>query len=81
MIGKPVTGNELLEVLDREKKREGFKEQLEDELKGIKPGECLVYGIKVGMGGIAGLALSFWVDRIGLKMVTEGDKTYIYKVK
>lgn len=80
-IGKPVTNDELSEVLDREKKREELREQLEEEMKAIKPGECLVYEAKEGMGSLASFGLSLFVDKLGLKMITEGDKAYIYREK
>lgn len=81
MIGRPVTSNELQEVLDREKKREERREQLEEELKAVKPGECLVYEARAGTGSLASFGLSLFVDRLGLKMVAEGDKAYIYREK
>lgn len=81
MIGRPVTNNELQEVIEGEKKREKWRERLEEELKAIKPGECLFYEARVGMGSLASFGLSLFVDKLGLKMVTKGDKAYIYREK
>lgn len=80
MIGRPIAREELQEVLDREKDREGLRKQLEAELKGIKKGECLVYEVKGRAGASAEIALSLFISKIaGLKMITEGDRTYIYR--
>ncbi len=82
MIGKPVSGDELQKVLDREKSREEGRKQLVAELKAIKPGECLLYEARTEMGILGDLALSLIVGQIkGLKTITEGDKTYIYRAK
>ena len=81
MIGRPATGDELKKVLDGEKNREEFRNQLEDELKAIKPGECLVYEVKGRTGASTEIALSLFISKIGLKMITEGDRTYIYREK
>jgi len=80
MIGKPVSGEELRKVLEREKSREEGRKQLEAELKAIKPGECLLYETRTEMGILGNLGLSLFVGQIkGLKMVTEGDRTYIHR--
>ena len=80
MIGKRIMRQELQEVLSRERKREEDKEQFENELKGIKPGECLLYEVEKGMGNIAKLSFSLLIEKIGgLKMITEDDRIYIYK--
>ena len=82
MRGKPVSGEELQKVLDREKSREEGRKQLEAELKAIKPGECLLYEARTEMGILGNLGLSLFIGKIkGLKMITEGDKTYIYREK
>ncbi len=82
MIGKPVLPDELKEVLGREESRKERRKQFELELKTIRPDECLLYESKVGVGSLAGLALASFVAEIdGLKMITEGDKTYIYREK
>lgn len=82
MIGKPVSGDELKKVLDGEKDREEFRKRFEAELKAIKPGECLLYESKVGRGSFTNLGVSLFIGQIkGLKMITEGDKTYIYREK
>ncbi|GAH20243.1 unnamed protein product, partial [marine sediment metagenome] len=38
MIGKPVSGDELKKVLDRQAERDKFVKQVEEELKALKPG-------------------------------------------
>lgn len=82
MIGKPVPSDEFQKVLARQKNREEFRKQLEDELKGIKKGECLLYEVKEGTGTLAEMSFSFFVDKIGgLKMITEGNRTYVYREK
>lgn len=81
MIGKPVTGDELKKVLDGEKDREEFRERLEEELKAIKKGECLVYEVGGRRGASTEITLSLFISKIGLKMITEGDRTYIYREK
>lgn len=82
MIGKPVSSDEFQKVLDREKTRQEFRKQLEDELRGIKEGECLLYEAKKGTGAFAEMSFSFFVEKIGgLKVITEGDRTYIYREK
>ena len=82
MIGKPVSSDEFEKVLDREKTRQEFRKQLEDELRGIKKGECLIYEVKEGLGTFAEMSFSLFVEKLGgLKMITEGDWTYIYREK
>ncbi|MBA7587713.1 hypothetical protein ES708_29747 [subsurface metagenome] len=86
MIGKPITSEEFQGVLNREESKQEFRKQLEEELKGIKPGECLLYEVKEGMGALAGafaeMSFSFFVDKIGgLKMIVEGSRAYVYREK
>ncbi len=87
MIGKPVTSEEFQEVLNREERSQEFRKRVEDELKGIKPGECFLYEAKEGMGTFAEMSFSFiissFVDKIGgLKMIIEGNRrTYVYREK
>jgi hypothetical protein len=81
-IGKPVLGDELQRVLDREAEKDRIEEQLQEELKAIKPGECLVYetGPEVPLWASIGFALI--VDKVpGLKVIKEGACTYVYRVK
>ena len=86
MIGKPVTSEEFQEVLNKEKRSQEFRKRVEDELKDIKPGECLLYEAKEGMGAFAEMSFSFiissLVDKIGgLKMITRGTLVYVYREK
>ena len=82
MIGKPVSADELEKVLDRQAARDKFVKQVEEELKAIKPGECLLYesGPQAPLWASVGLALL--VDRIkGLKVIKEENRAYVYREK
>lgn len=81
-IGKPVSSDELQKVLDREAERDRFVEQLQEELKAIKPGECLVYETDPEVPLWASIGLALVVDKIpGLKVIKEGTCRYVYRVK
>jgi len=80
MIGKPVSPDELEKVLARQAGRDRFVKQMEDELKAIKPGECLLYESRPESPLWASIGLSLVVDKIkGLKMIKEENRTYIYR--
>jgi len=80
MIGKPVSGDELEKVLARQAERNRFVKQMEDELKAIKPGECLLYesGPESPLWASVGLALLVDKNK-GLKMIQEGKCAYVYR--
>lgn len=79
MIGKPVSGEKLAKVLGRQAERDKYIEQLQQELKALKPGDCLLYEDKLGMA--SAYILPFLVGVEGLKMIREGDQVYVYKEK
>ena len=82
MIGKPVSGDELKKVLDRQAERDKYVKQVEEELKVLKPGECLLYEPRPGVPLWADVGLALLVDRIkDLKRIKEGNYTYIYREK
>lgn len=82
MIGKPVSGDELKAVLDRQAERDSLVKQMEEELKALKPGECLVYESKPEAPLWADVGLSLLVDKIkGLKRIKEGSHNYVYRAK
>lgn len=82
MIGKPVPHSELQEVLRRQPKGGEFIEQLREELKALKPDECLLYEASPGVPWWVNAGLSYIVDKIkGLKMVKEGSRVYVYREK
>lgn len=82
IVGKPITGDRLQELLDGEKNREKLRRQLETELKGIKKGEGLSYEVGGRAGASVEIALAHFVEKVaGLKMITEDDRTYIYREK
>ena len=82
MIGKPVSSDELERVLEKQAAEDKFVKQIEEELKAIKPGECLLYksGLEVPLWASVGFALL--VDRIkGLKVIKEEYGVYVYREK
>ena len=82
MIGKMVSGDELAKVLSGQAERYKFQEQLQEELKAIKPGECLLYEARPEAPLWASVVLALVVDRIkGLKMIREENRVYVYKEK
>jgi len=82
MIGKPVSGDELKKVLDRQAERERLVKQMEEELKALKVGECLVYESNPEAPLWADVGLSLLVDKIkGLKRIKEGNHNYVYREK
>lgn len=77
MIGKSVSRGELQRVLDKEKEKDKVVGRLEDELRAIPEGGCLVYKITEVMQK---LAITFVASQIpGLKTVWEDDRLYIYR--
>ena len=82
MIGKPVSGDELQKVLDRQAERDKFVKQLEEELRALKVGECLAYESRPEAPLWASVGLSLLVDKIkGLKSIKEENYTYVYRAK
>ena len=82
MISKPVSGDELKKVLDRQAERDKFVKQVEEELKALKPGECRVYESRPEAPLWASVGLSLLVDKIkGLKSIKVENHTYIYREK
>ena len=56
--------------------------QMEEELKALKPGECLVYESRPEAPLWASVGQSPLVDKIkGLKSIKEGNRTYVYRAK
>ena len=82
MIGKPVSADEVAKVLARQAERDRFVKQLEDELKALKPGECLLYEYQPEAPLWASIGLGLIVDRIkGLKEIREENLVYVYREK
>ena len=82
MIGKPVSADELEKVLARQAERDKFLKQMEDELKAIKPGECLLYESRPEANLWASVGLSLLVDKIkDLKTIKEENRVYVYRDK
>ena len=78
MIGEKVPKEQLEELLVEEKKKDGLVKEIKEELKALKPGECLVYEAKVGMTSIMSLSLdSFHIKN--LKLISRPGKVYAYK--
>lgn len=82
MIGKPVSGDELKAVLNRQAERDEFVKQLEEELKAIKPGECLLYESNPQSPLWADIGLALLLDRVkGLETIKEPRHIYVYRRK
>lgn len=84
MIGEilPDSDNEFQEILRRQKRLNAFTEELMAELKGIQPGQCLRYGIPKVSNPFLSLSLSVMAASIkGLKVITEGEYSYVYREK
>lgn len=80
-IGKPVSADELEKVLARQAERDRLVKQMEDELKALKQGECLLYESRPEAPLWVSVGLSLLVDKIkGLKMIKEGNCVYVYRV-
>ena len=80
MIGKPVSDDELLEVLRKQRVREIFTEDLEEELKGIKQGQCLQYEVLEVPNPLLIICLTLIASTIkGLRVITEERSIYVYK--
>jgi len=82
MIGKPVSADDLEKLLARQAERDRCVKQMEDELKALKQGECLLYESRPEAPLWANVGLSLLVDKIkGLKMIKEGNCVYVYREK
>lgn len=82
MIGKPVSGDELKGVLERQAERDKFVKQVEEELKALKVGECRVYENRPEAPLWINVGLALLVDKIkGLKSIREKQYTYVYREK
>ncbi|MBA7557339.1 hypothetical protein ES705_50087 [subsurface metagenome] len=80
MIGKPVSGEELKKVLDQQAERDKFVKQVEEELKALKPGECLFYESRPEAPLWINVGLALLVDKIkGLKSIKVENRTYVYR--
>ena len=80
MIGKPVSGDELKKVLDRQAERDKFVKRVEEEFKALKLGECRLYESRPEVPLWADVGLALLVDKIkGLKSIKEGNYTYMYR--
>jgi len=78
MIGKPVPKEQLEELLVEETEKGEFIEEINKELKALKPGECLVYEAKVGMESTLSLVLTLSHIK-SLKLIERPGKVYAYK--
>ena len=82
MIGKPVSSEEFQRILNKQRENEKFLQEFDAELRAIKPGECLMYEAPEGKESVAGFSLSLTVSKIkGLRLFTEGRKSYVYREK
>lgn len=80
MIGKPVTIEEFRKLFREEKRKGELIEELNEELKALKPGECLVYEAKIGMESVLSLVLTLSHIK-NLKLIDRPGKVYAYKEK
>lgn len=78
MIGKRVPWGELEELLVEETRKDRLVKEINEELKALKPGECLVYEAKVGTESILSLVLTLSHIR-NLKLIDRPGKVYAYK--
>lgn len=79
MIGKPVVGEELANLLKVELEKKATIDELNAELKAMKSGECLSYPIFVGTE--TGFSLVVQLSHVeGLLTVERPGKVYVYKV-
>lgn len=80
MIGRQVPKEELEKILGEEAQRDEILEQVKTELREIKPGECLAYEAKQGLGAAQDLSLSLIIRSIPkVKLATKGDMSYVYR--
>ncbi len=80
MIGKPVTAYVLEKVLARQKEKSKYVEQMEEELKDIKRGECLLYEFRLDNVLWASMGLALLVnERKDLKAIKEENCVYVYR--
>ena len=81
MIGKPVSPTELKGVLEKEKAFEDLLQDLKEELRSIKKGECLAYKLNPELPAIIrSLPLDQIIAEIkGLKKARQGDTVYVYR--
>ena len=77
MIGEKVPEELVEAILEEEKRKDGLAKELKEELKALKPGECLVYETRVGMESALSLSLGLSVKH--LKLITRPGKVYAYK--
>ncbi len=78
MIGEKVPREQLVEILLEEKRKDNRVKDLGEELKTLKPGQCLVYDAKAGMAPLLGLSIDMFHIR-DLKLIVRPDKVYAYK--
>jgi len=78
MIGKPVTGRELSNLLGEEERLDDLRKKLNDELTSMKPGECLLYETTEGNESLLSLGLSLSPAR-PLRVIERPGKVYVYK--
>lgn len=82
MIGKPVSADLFKKVLERQAVRDKFVKRVEEELRDIRPGECLLYESRLDAPLWANIGLSLLVDKIkGLKTIKEENCVYVYREK
>lgn len=82
MIGKPVSGDELKAVFHRQAERDEFVKQMEEELKAIKPGGCLLYESNPQAPLWVDIGLALLIDRVkGLETIKEPGRVYVYRSK
>ncbi len=80
MIGIPVSADEFGRLLARQAERDKFAKQMEDELKAIKPGKCLLYASRPDTPLWVRVAFNLLFNRIkGLTMIEEDNRTYVYR--
>jgi len=78
MIGKPVSMEQLAELLVNEKRKSELLDEINKELKALKSGEGLVYEAKVGMESVLSLVLTLSHIK-HLKLIDRPGKVYAYK--
>jgi len=80
MIGKPVTGKELEDLIADQEQRDNFRAELIGEIHLLKPGECLLYECEEGQETTLGAALMFSPGE-KIKVIPRPGKVYVYKEK
>ena len=78
MIGKPISGQELADLLAEEDSHEDMRKRLASELTSMKPGECLLYETAESSEGPLSLTISLLYAKNSV-VIRRPGKVYVYK--